>query len=361
MSETRYFPPEPLQQACTALIEAAGSPPAEAAQVSRQLVKANLTGHDSHGVIRLSHYLELVRKGDLVPDRHLAVLSDKGAAAVVSGNWGYGQVVATEAMALAIDKAREHHVSSVAITELNHIGRLADYAVQAAQADMIGMVFTSGGGYYLSVAPFGGAQGRMGTNPIAVAFPSRREWPIVFDMATSALAEGKFKVMVDAHKAAPEGLLIDKEGRPTTNPNDLYDGGAILPVGGPQGYKGYLLNFLVEVLAGLLTGGGYSGHYPREGLNNCTMFIVLDVAAFRTLGDFESELEGFVSYLKATRPQPGGEVLYPGEVEMRRETERRSQGIPLAADTVAALQRELDRYGVGTQLVAVSQLAPSAQ
>ena len=355
------FSPDMLQSAAESVFRSAGSPEAEAALVAGRLVKSNLTGHDSHGVIRIPRYLGWVRDGTIRPGARTGFLRDNGSTAVLTGNRGYGQVAADEAMRVAVARAREHHVVAIGVTDLTHIGRLADYAVTAAEAGMIALVFTSTGGYSRIVAPFGGEERRMSTNPMAVAFPSRRdsgrESPVVFDFASSAFAEGKFRVFADAAVPAPEGVLIDSEGRPTTDAEDLYRGGAILPLGGRQGHKGYLLNFLMEVLGGLLTGGGFVGKEEAPPFNNCTMMIVLNVAAFRGLPAFTSELEQLIAHLKATRPAEDGkggtegEVLYPGELEARMETKRRAEGIPLARATVEKIQAELDHYGVETNLM----------
>ena len=346
-----YFPPEPLQAAVRDVFQASGSPPEEAALIARRLVKANLTGHDSHGTIRVHPYLERLRKGMIRPGQRLTPLRQVGPTAVFSANRGYGQVGATLAMEVAIAKARTANIAAVGLTDVNHIGRLADYAVMAAEADMIGIVLTSSGGASRIVAPYGSNEGRLSTNPMSVAFPSDRASPVVLDMATSAWANGKFKVMIDNKWQAPEGLLYDKQGRPSTDPSDLYEGGAIRPLGAEQGYKGTLLAVWVEILAGLLTGGGTVGSIDPGGVtNNTTLLFALNVAAFRALPVFKAELERLIDYLKATRPAPGREVLWPGELEARTEAQRRAEGIPLAADTVAGLQEELTRYGVPTRV-----------
>lgn len=356
MSTTHYFPWERLCGAARDLCLASGSPQAEADLVSTRLLKANLTGHDSHGIIRLAMYMRWMRDGWIEPGRTPEIVKDGGATCLVDGNRGYGQVAADYAMTVAIERAQAHGIAGVGVTNLGHIGRLADYVIRAAQANMVGMLFTSTGGKSSLVAPGGGKTRRMSTNPIAVAFPSDREQPIVFDMATSAYAEGKFRVMVDAGASSPENMIIDKEGHPTTNPADFYDGGAILPAGG---YKGYLLNFMVEALGGLLTGGGYMGKEEDPLFNNCTMMIVIDVARFRDLPGFKEDLEGFVAYLKASPAQPGEEVLHPGELEARREAERLRTGVPLAHKTVQDLQEELDRHGVIINLLDRTQQVPA--
>jgi uncharacterized oxidoreductase len=351
MDTVYLFPHQRLQQVTHDILRGAGSPEPEAALVAERLLKSNLTGHDSHGIIRIPRYMDWVRDGTIKPGQRADFLRDNGSTAVVTGNRGYGQVMATEAMKVAVQRAREHMVAAIGVTDLTHIGRLADYAVMASEAGMIGMVFTATGGFSKLVAPFGGAERRMSTNPMAVAFPSDRADPVVFDFASSAYAEGKFRVFSEAGVPTPPHILLDKEGRPSTDPNDLYAGGAILPLGGDQGYKGYLLNFMMEVLGGLLTGGGFVGKEDSPPFNNCSLMIVLNVSAFRELPAFKSELEQLIGYLKASRPAPGGEVLYPGEKEARQEAERRAKGVPLAETTVAKLQAEMARYGVPGELL----------
>ncbi|MCZ6558157.1 MAG: Ldh family oxidoreductase [SAR324 cluster bacterium] len=360
MAQTFYIPPDRLRDAARQLCLASGSPEAEAGLLAERLVKANLAGHDSHGIIRLAMYMQWMRDGIFQPGQTPRIVTDNGATCLISGNRGYGQVAAEYAMDVAIDRARQHGIAGVGVTDLSHIGRLADYAITAARASMVGMVFTATGGKSVLVAPAGGRTRRMSTNPMAVGLPSDRDFPIVFDMATSAYAEGKFRVMQDGGFSSPEGLLIDPQGKPTTDPEDFFNGGAILPAGGRNGYKGYLLNFMVEVLAGLLTGGGYLGKVEDPLFNNCTMMIVIDVTRFRELAVFKEELEDLIGYMKDSPAQQGEEVLYPGELEARRETERLRTGIPLAGKTVENLQAELDRHGVGIQLAALAQAAPAA-
>ena len=350
MTEMLQFSWEFLQSALHDLCVASGSPPEEAALVSSRLLKANLAGHDSHGLIRMPWYLGQIKEGRLNPGQQPVVHVDAGPVALVNGNRGYGQVGAEFAMMECIRRAEKHGISAVGVTNLGHIGRLADYVVSAANAGLVGMVFTSTGGYSKIVAPFGGKSRRMSTNPIAAAFPSDGPHPVVFDMATSAFAEGKFRVLRDAGLMAPENLLLDPDGNPTNDPEQFYAGGAILPLGAEQGYKGYLLNFLVEVLGGLMTGGGYLGKEQDPPFNNCSMMIALNVEAFRAMADFKSELGALIQYLKETPPGSEGGVLSPGELEVRKTQERRAGGVPLAPATVEALQAELDHFGVPLQL-----------
>ena len=332
------------------ILRGAGSDAPEAEVVAERLIKANLTGHDSHGIIRIPRYMMWLRDGMIVPNQHTDIIRDNGATVLLSGHRGYGQVAATETVELAIERARTHQIAAVGVTDLAHIGRLADYCLMGAEAGMVTMLFTSTGGYSKLVAPYGGSDRRMSTNPIAAAFPSDREHPVVFDLATSAYAEGKFRVMVEGKVPAPDGVLFDPEGNPSNDPEDLYRLGAIMPLGGAQGYKGYLLNFLVEVLGGLLTGGGFVGKETDPPFNNCTMMLLLNVTAFRELPAFKEELNAFIDFLKQSRPDATGGVMYPGEKEVKYEAKRTADGVPLAATTVANLQGEMDRYGVSGDL-----------
>ena len=357
MDKVYHFDSGELQQVAQAIFQGAGSPEGEAHLVSSMLMKSSLTGHDSHGIIRIPRYMGWVRDGTIQPGQKVDFVRDNGSTAVLTGNRGYGQVGATEAMRVAISRAKEHNVVAVGVTDLTHVGRLADYSIAACKAGMIGMVFTATGGYSKLVAPFGGAERRMSTNPIAVGFPSDREGPVVFDLATSAYAEGKFRVFREGGVPTPPDILLDPAGKPSTDPEDLYRGGAILPLGGAQGYKGYLLNFLVEVLGGLLTGGGFVGKEEDPPFNNCTMMIVLNVAAFREMPVFKAELEALIAYLKETVPLDGGEVLYPGEKEVRLEAHRRANGVPLAETSIGNIQEEMERYGVTGNLLAMGRLS----
>jgi uncharacterized oxidoreductase len=360
MESVFLFPPDTLQTAARKILSAAGSPGPEADLISARLVKANLTAHDSHGIIRLHQYMDTLRSGVIKPGRKAEVVRDNGSTAVLKGNRGYGQSIATEAMQVAIAKAKEYNLAAVGVMDLHHIGRLADYVVLAAQQNLVALMFTSGGGFSHLVTPFGGSQRRMSTNPFAAAFPSDREWPIVMDFATSAYAEGKFKVMRDAGGKMPPNVLLDKDGRPSVDPNDLYAGGAIRPLGGDQGYKGYLLNFLIEVVAGILTNGGHMGKEDQPLFNNASLMIVLNVTAFRALPDFKRELENLIAYLKGAREAEGQHVLYPGEKEAQLEQHRRAAGIPLPKATVEGLQFELDHFKLGGNLLSQGQESQEA-
>ena len=358
MSETYYFAREDLEKTVSDLCKASGSPQEEADLVAMRLVKSDLTGHPSHGVTRIPMYMGMVRAGIVKPGAAVEIDIDNGSTVLINGNDNFGQVVAQRTIEVAIERALAHGVAAVGMTNLGHIGRLADYSVKAAEANCIGIVFTTTGGVSFLVAPYGGNSRRMGTNPISIALPSDWRFPVVMDMATSVFAEGKLRVMVDNERATPEKSILDKDGEPTTNPSDFYDGGALLPLGGDQGFKGYLLNFMTEALAGILTNGGYMGRDENPKFNNCTMMILIDVTKFRAIADFKSDLEKFIGFMKASPTHEGEEVLYPGEVEERKETEMLKTGIPLADKRVEKIQEALDRLEVPIKIAELGRKEP---
>ena len=346
-------PQDVLREAARVVFAGNGSPEPEARLLADRLTQASLAGHDSHGILRVHFYMGQLRQGLIRPGAKPEITDDRGALVRVRGHRGYGQVVAEEGMRIAVERARKHGAAAVGVVDLTHIGRLADYVIAAARQGMLAMLFTATGGSAQIVAPFGGIARRLSTNPFAVAFPSRREYPVVFDMATSVIANGKLRVARDEGRAVKPGLLLDLAGHPSTDPADVDKGGAILPLGGERlGYKGYLLAFLVEVMGGLLTGGGFCGLVDDPIFCNPSTMLALDVTRFRPLREFQDELDALIAFLKATPHRDGEEVLYPGEMEERCERDRRAHGIPLPMTTIRNLQGELDKVGSEIKLEA---------
>jgi LDH2 family malate/lactate/ureidoglycolate dehydrogenase len=340
------FTPQALHDTGYALLQAAGASAEEAQIVIEHLVGANLAGHDSHGMILLPTYIARIKRGHIVPGAPLTIERETSTTAYINGNWGFGYVVTTRAMEMAIAKAKAHHVAAVTIYQQSHVGRLADYPLMAAREGMIGLITCDSGRAPKVVAPFGGRVARLGTNPLSVAFPSDLDGPIFLDMATSAVAAGKIAVQRNRRQPTPPGWIIDKEGNPTTDVEAFYNGGAILPMGGDQAHKGYVLSFMVETLSGILTGLGF-GVDPQGRHNDGTFLAVFDVNAFRPLAEFKQEMADFVAYLKETPPAAGfDEVLYPGELEYRTAQQRRRDGIYVEEETwsqITALQKD---YGL---------------
>jgi uncharacterized oxidoreductase len=264
-----------------------------------------------------------------VPGAPIEVLAETPTTARVDGHWGFGQVVSTRAMELAIRKARERRVAVVTVFRQSHVGRLGDYPLMAARAGLVGIMMCDSGRAPKQVAPFGGREARLGTNPLAIAFPSDLEAPVLVDMATSAVAGGKIAVARARRSPIPTGWILDREGRPTTDPAALGEGGVMLPLGGPEGHKGYVLSFAVETLAAILPGLGF-GVDPAGRHNDGAFLLAFDPGAFLPTDRFRAEVAAFARYLKATPPAEGfAEVLYPGELEHRTALARRRDGIPV--------------------------------
>jgi hydroxycarboxylate dehydrogenase B len=324
-----------LRSLARRMFEALRVPPEEAAWVAELLVRANLVGHDSHGVIRIPQYAQAIRSALIQPGAPFEVIQESPSIALIDGHWGLGQVVARHAMELAIRKAKETMISSVGAYNLYHVGRLADYTRMAAEQELVGIMMVNAGGASPIVAPFGGAAGRLATNPIAIAFPTGGSVPFLLDMATSVVAEGKVRVKRHRGEKTPEGWLIDNEGRPTTDPNALYrePRGAILPLGERASHKGFGLAMVVEILSGILARGGYGGQGATR-FSNGTFIVVIDIRAFVEPDDFRAAIDDLLTYVKSAPTAPGvAAIMYPGEPEAVVQQQREREGIPLDDET----------------------------
>jgi len=307
---------------------ALGSPADEAEIIGESLVRANLAGHDSHGIIRLEQYAKMVQSGEIVPGAPLEVVRETACTAVVDGGWNFGQVVARRALDLGIAKAKQYGTGTISVRCSNHLGRLGEYTLLAAEAGMVCFATVNNHGRGNLVAPFGGSDGRLSTNPLSFACPGP-DRPIVVDITTSVVAEGKVRIKKNTGQPVPEGWLIDNQGRPTTDPETLYaePRGAILPFGGPVGHKGFALSIMVDVLSGALSSAGCS-HSSTCRLGNALFLNVIDVEKFLTREEFLEHVTVLQNHLKASPPAPGfKEVLMPGEPEQREEARRLRDGI----------------------------------
>ena len=339
-----------IEKIAADLLEAAGASRAEAETVASHSVGANLTGHDSHGIIQIPTYIDRIDKGHIVPGAPIDVMSDTPTTTVVDGNWGFGYVVTEEVMRRTIEKAKTSNVAAATVFRQGHVGRVADYPLMAAEAGMIGIMTADSGRAPKAVAPFGGREARLGTNPISIAVPSNLDGPLYFDLSTAAAAAGKIKLAEARGEPVPSGWVIDAEGRPTTDPSALSQGGALLPLGGDVGFKGYALASMVEILSALLTGLGF-GVEPTGRHNDGCFIAVFNVAAFRDLETFKREVTEFAHYLVDTPPAEGFDrVYYPGEVEHIKRTERLRDGINIEDATWAKLQGLGDKLGVNVSV-----------
>ncbi|HEX2150423.1 MAG TPA: Ldh family oxidoreductase [Stellaceae bacterium] len=340
-----------LEEIGRALFAAAGAPEDEAALVMRHIVGANLVGHDSHGVIQIPTYIDRIKAGHIVPGAPWVIVKESPTTTVVDGNWGFGYVANERAMRLTIEKAEKSNVAAATVFRQGHIGRLSSYTQMAAKAGMIGLITADSGRSPKAVAPFGGREARLGTNPISMAIPSDLEGPLYLDMATSAAAAGKIALAVARNERVPDGWVIGADGRPTNDPRQLRQGGALLPLGGPDGgYKGTGLAVMVEILCGLLTGLGF-GVEPTGRHNDGVFMAVFKVDAFRPLAEFKKDVGDFIRYLKDTPPAEGSSgVLYPGEIEHMKETDRRANGIEVEDATWYKLKALAEDYKLTDRL-----------
>jgi len=339
------FAPEQLTQAGARLFGAAGARAEDARQVASLLVEANRAGHDSHGIIRIPQYLAEIEGGLLDPQASPQVLSQTLVSAVVEGNRCFGQVAASRMAALGLEKARQHGVGGVTLRGANHVGRLGSYVEDLARQGVIALLFVNTHGNGGCVAPWGGTAPRLGTNPIAIGVPRGEEEPLVLDMTTSMVAEGKVRVLRNRSERAPAGWLLDATGAPTTDPQSLYQEprGSILPFGG---HKGYGLGVVVDLLAGALSGDGCTGNL-QVPFGNGAFLLALDAAQFLPLEELGAQVGGLAAFVQSSARMAGfGEILLPGEVEARQRARRDAEGIFVEEETWKQIGGWAEKLGV---------------
>lgn len=343
-----FVPVEVMHALGAAIFGAVGSAPAEARTIVTRLAGANLRGHDSHGVIRIPRYVQWAKDGIQIPNQKLRVLSDQPGIAIVDGQYGFGQSIGEQAVDIGIAKAKAQGVAMVALRNSGHIGRIGDWAERAADAGLVSVHMVNVRGSLL-VAPFGGSSRRSSTNPFCIGAPVAGSDHLVLDFATSLVAEGKVLVALKGGKPLPPGAIVDGDGTITSDPRPLYGetGNSIYPdpSQGPGAlrafgdHKGFGMNFMMEVMAGALTGSGTAGKLDepeRRRFCNGMLSFYIDLQAMdgtaREMGDsFASEVLDYVAFVKSAAPtEPGGEVLVPGEPERRLMAERLASGLPLA-------------------------------
>lgn len=347
------FKAEQLKEIGLKIFRAAGASSKEAEIVSNHLVKANLRGHDSHGVLRIPWYYELIQKGYIKLGTEVEILKDTAITALLDGNWGFGQVVARVAMDIAIERAKTYGLGMVAFFNTYHIGMLGEYSEMAAEQNLIGVTLCNGSP---NVAPYGGKTPLLSTNPLSVAIPAASGRPVLLDMATSAVAAGKVSLAFQREVEVPLGWIIDKDGRPTTNPADLrpslaempipqgrVERGSLLPLGGSlSGYKGYGLSLIIEILGGILAGSGASD----ENRGNGVVTMAINIEMFRPLNEFKEKVSRLIEDVKASPKASGfSEILVAGEPEYREEEHRLREGIYVEEATWKKLKQiasELD-------------------
>jgi uncharacterized oxidoreductase len=341
------FSAEQLRTVGSSIFKALGTPEKDAEAVSQLLVEANLTGFDSHGVIRLPIYVRGIKMGSVKLGAEIAIVEETASTAIVDGGWNLGQIVCTKAMDICIEKAKKNIVGLVTVHNCHHVGRLNVYAEMAMKQDMIGIVSVNSTS---SVAPFGGKTRQLGTNPLCFAIPAGEESPMVLDMATAVWARGKVMVYLARGEKLPEGVLQDSEGNSTTDPEQYFSGGMLRPLGGLMGYKGFGLSLLVEILAGALTGGGCSNSEeyrsrPFYG-GNGVFLMAINFGRLTDINAFKSRVDDLFGTIRNSQTAPGfKEILIPGELERRSREQLLREGIFIEEKTwsdIEGLCKELN-------------------
>jgi uncharacterized oxidoreductase len=342
------IPASDLRAFSVALLSAGGATPDEAAVVGRSLVDANLRGYDSHGVMRIPYYLQAIVDGEVVPRAELTILRESPSRVVADANWGFGQVQANRLLEMLVQRANQGGVGVGTMLHCGHIGRLGEYCESAAASGMVSMLMVNSHGAAVRVAPPGGKAPRLSTNPLAIGVPHGDE-PLVLDFSTSATAEGKVRVKKIAGQPCPEGWLLDSQGRPTTDPNALYANppGSILPMGGPQAYKGFGLGLMIEILCGALSGGVTAREktYPKKG--NCVFLLLLAPEHFGGAEHFRAEVAQLCDYVRGCpRIESVDRILLPGDPERMLLASKLASGIELDPENWTALVKLGERLRV---------------
>jgi LDH2 family malate/lactate/ureidoglycolate dehydrogenase len=351
MMEFARYRGEELRGFLVAAFERYGVPREDAVVTAEALVHADEMGIDSHGVARVAihpAYAPGLRDGQVDPRAVPTLVHEAPSTGVMDGQGGLGPVAATRATALAIEKARATGAGFISITNSRHYGAAAHYAMLALEHGMIGISMTIGG---LGVVPTYGRGRRLGINPLSVAAPADREHPFVLDIATSVVAGGKLELARMHGRQVPLGWLVDREGRPTTDPMRYWEGGALLPLGGaPEtgSYKGYGLSVMIDILCGVLSGCGFSAVMKTGGSGATAHFVgALNIAGFRPLDEFTAMMDQMIRTLRETEPAEGAErVLVHGEKEFEALQDRRTNGIPLHPEIVGHLAKLASESGV---------------
>jgi uncharacterized oxidoreductase len=341
-----------LTRAIAAIAGAGGSEPAEAELVADNLVLANLTGHDSHGIGMMPRYVEALLEGGLHPNRKIEVKLDGGALLALDGGAGYGQSIGLQATRLAIERARQHGVAIVALGNSHHLGRIGHWAEIAVAEGLVSIHFVNVQSF-ARVAPFAGADRRFGTNPVCIGIPLPGEPPFLLDMATSAVAQGKLRVAHNKRVKIPLGWLIDDQGNPTDDPR----WGVTAPLGAMACFgehKGYGLAVACELLGGALTGGGVTDYdnKTRRRVLNGMLSIVIDPARLKTQERYLRDSKSFLAWLRSSRTAPGHDrVRIAGEPEREYRAKREREGVPVDDETWNEIRAAAEKLKLSAQQV----------
>ncbi|HVI47410.1 MAG TPA: Ldh family oxidoreductase [Chitinophaga sp.] len=324
---------------------------------SEVLLAADLRGIDSHGIARLSGYVRLWEAKRINAQPNIRIVHETPSTAVIDGDAGLGLVVAPYAMEVAIQKASAVGTGWVSVKNSNHFGIAGYHAMKALEHDMIGMAMTNASPL---VAPTFAKERMLGTNPIAVAIPAKEQPPFVADFATTTAANGKLEILQRKNQEAPSGWIQDKDGNPSTNPHELKDGGALLPLGGDRehgSHKGYCLGAIVDIFSAVLSGANYGPWAPPfvsflplapdpvgEGLGH--FFGAMRVDAFRPADEFKTHMDTWINRFRNATPVAGKQVLIPGDPEREMYHQRLQDGIPVLAPVVKDMKDVATKFNL---------------
>ena len=336
-----------LQEFSTAVLEKLGVPEDDAALTADTLVAANLRGVDSHGVIRLRVYSERIKGGSISLTQPIKIVKETPATALMDGAARLGQVVAVKAIEVAMAKAREVGAGVVAVRNSSHLGACAYFPMLALKEDMVGITLSNS---LATMVAWGGLERVLGNNPFAVAIPAGEEKPIVLDMACGTVAWGKVFVAAQKGESIPGDWVLDKEGRPTTDPKRAMDHGFMLPFGK---YKGYGISLIVNILSGLLSGGAISTEIAdmytdlKSPHDVCHLMGALDIVRFVPLDEFKQRMDDLIRKMRGSKKADGVERIYvPGEKEFLEEEKRQKEGIPLPEAQIAEFKKMAQELGL---------------
>jgi len=341
-------PADELRELVIKLLSKAGADERNANAVAEHLVRSNLSGVDTHGVWHVAGYVAAIKNGDLLPTAWPEIIKETPTSGLVSGNWTFGHTSARFAMETAIEKAKSQNVAVVSLVQSHHIGRLGHYTEMATAEGMIAMVWA--GGFSEedpAVVPFGGRRRLLHTNPVAFGFPAGVESPMAFDFATSALSGVKVKNAQRRNEQLAPGCIVDKDGNPSTNPQDVFDGGGQIPFGG---HKGYGLMMAAEFLGRIFTGSDMLADPKRGGplmRSHGVSMIVFKADLFQSFDDYARRADEFERRTRAVPPAPGfQEVLVPGDPEVRTRAARQQEGIPIHDDIWQSIVETATSLGI---------------
>lgn len=354
----RYFEPGSLSEFGINILEANGVPPHVANVVIKHAIDSLLSGEENHGIELGTQYIPAVRAGLLKPTVEPSIIKETNSTMLVDGGYNFGHYVSHWTMEQMIDRVRRNQVSIASIRNQGHVGRLMDYTAMAAEAGFVSIMMTDGAFGRRSVAPYGGKERRLGVNPFSMAVPSDLEGVVGFDMTSGAVSKTKIRQARRRGEAIPKGWLLDKDGNDTTDAEDFYRDGSVLPLGGDIAYKGYALIYMIEILADIVAGMEFKEDTSKLGYDDDptrptlvvdgALLIVFDVEAFRSLSEFKADVSEMTRYVKSSALAPGSSgIYYPGERSAKNRAERLVAGVGIPDECWTRIMSYAEQAGLG--------------